>query len=129
MQYPNKFILNSDNSTTPAPLQGAKKIDLTTPASVSVRAFETVNFKETVYFDEPFDAIESIISCDEFPDANTFDNYYIEFGSTDLMASIDVSGNAVSLYVTFTNMWDATFTGERHFHAIVIPVKSPYNQS
>lgn len=126
MQYPNKFISNSNFASTPAPLEGAKKIDLTTPANVSVDAFELVEFQEQVLFENGFDAVEYIITCDEYPDVHIVNGSYVEYGATDLLVSIDIQNSAVILCAVFTNRWSATFPDVRHFHAVVIPIKTPY---
>ena len=129
MQYPNKFITNSTFASTPAPIDGAKKINLTTPANVSVGAFELVEFQEKVVFENGFDAVEYIITCEEFPDVKIINGSYVEYNLADLLVSIDIQGNTVSLCAVFTNHWASTFPAQRHFHAVVIPIKTPYEQS
>ena len=93
---PNTFISNSDFASTPAPLAGSKTIDLTTPASVSVQAFQTVEFISQVQFDEPFDTVDFILTCDEFPDIVIYNGYYYESDLTDLFVSVEISGTMVS---------------------------------
>ena len=126
---PNTFISNSDFASTPAPLAGSKTIDLTTPASVSVQAFQTVEFISQVQFDEPFDTVDFILTCDEFPDIVIYNGYYYESDLTDLFVSVEISGTMVSLVAVFTNFFSSTFPSARHFHAKVVPMKSPFNQS
>lgn len=129
MAYPNDFISNSDYASTPAPLEGAKKIDLTTPASVPVGALEVVEFSESVQFDKDFDAVEYIITCDEFPELVAINWSYSEYADADLFVSVSITGKRVSLVAVFTNFHASTFVGERHFHAVVVPIKSPFEQS
>lgn len=126
---PNTFISNSDFASTPAPLAGSKTIDLTTPASVYVDAFQTKVFIQQAQFDEPFDTVDFVITCDEFPDIVIYNSYYYETDMTDLFVSVEISGTMVSLVAVFTNFFSATFPSSRHFHARVVPMKSPFNQS
>ena len=126
---PNLFISNSDFASTPAPLAGSKTIDLTTPANVSVGALQTKMFIQQVQFDEPFDTVDFVLTCDEFPDIVIYNGYYYESDLTDLFVSVEISGTMVSLVAVFTNFFSATFPSARHFHAKVVPMKSPFNQS
>lgn len=129
MQYPNKFISHSDFASTPAPLQGAKKIDLTTPANVSVTPLETKEFRNYVTFDQPFDTVEYILTCDEYGDLIVYNGSISEYDDLDIFVSIDIQGNTVSLVAVFTNFIAGTMAEERHYHAVVTPIKSPYQQS
>lgn len=130
MPHPNNFISNSDYASTPAPLSGGKIIDLTTPANIQVYEYQTKVFSSTIYFDEPFDSVQYIITCDEFPNVSCINNGFTEFGLADMMVSLDISdNNSATLYATFTQFWDATFADVRHLHAYVVPIKSPFNQA
>lgn len=129
MQYPNKFISHSDFASTPAPLQGAKKIDLTTPANVSVGALQKKEFRQSVFFNEPFDTVEYILTCDEHNDLIVFDGSIAEYDDLDIFVSIEIQGTVVSLIAVFTNFTAGTMVNERHYHAVVAPIKSPYQQS
>lgn len=129
MQFPSKFITNSDFASTPAPLTGGQSIVLTTPASVSVQQLETKVYTQSVTFDDDFDTVDFIITCDEFPDINIYNGYYSEQGGSFLFVSVEISGRTVSLVAVFTAFWSATFTGSRTFRAVVVPMKTPYEQS
>ena len=129
MPFPSKFIANSDYASTPSSLEGGKKIDLTTPANVHVEALEIKKFSQSISFDEPFDTVEYIITCDEFPYVAQYNDMYREDNLTRLYAYIQINGKTITLTALFTDIISGTFPDERHFHAVVVPIKSPYNQS
>lgn len=129
MQYPNKFISNSDYASTPAPLEGAKTIDLTIPANTSVNPLEIKKFIEQVSFDKPFDSISYIISCDELPDITAYNSTYRLYDMLDIYVYIKIQGNVVSLISLYTDIIGGTCPTTYHFHTVVIPIKSPFEQS
>lgn len=131
MTQPSKFISNSDLSSTPSSLLGAKEVVLATPASVNVSALTPVEYKQTITFGQDFDTINFSISCDELPNINAY-NDYVEISNNagiNLWVSVEISGNNVSLVGVFGSIVGGTFSGSYTLRAIIVPIKSPFSQS
>lgn len=130
MPSPSKFIADSDLASTPAPMSGAVVLTITTPASQYVAERTTVEYKTETTISEGFDFVYSIITCDEAPEICAYNRYAsIDQSGVRCIASINIIGNKVQLWATYSSLLDATFTGSYTFRAIVIPMKSPYSQS
>lgn len=130
MQYPAKLIATSDMASTPAPLAGGRKITLNTPANVQVREMQLTRFEASTTFDEDFDAVEYIITCDQFPEMQIINSQFTWYSNADVFVSVEMrDSRSVALIAIFTNFWDATFPNALTFHAVVVPMKSPYSQS
>lgn len=130
MPSPSKFIANSDLASTPAPMSGAVVLTITTPASQYVAENTIVEYKTETTISDDFDFVYSIITCNEEPDICAYNRYAsIDQYGVRCDASINIVGNKIQLWATYSSLLDATFTGSYTFRAIVIPMKSPYSQS
>ena len=129
MPFPSKFISNSDLSSTPSSLEGAKTIVLSTPANVFVQGLSVVTHQSMTAFGGGFYSVDFIITCDQYPDINVY-NGYVEFSDNGvtMWASIEIVGNTVRLVATYASFWNATFAPSLTIRAVVIPIKSPFSQ-
>lgn len=129
MPFPSKFISNSDLSSTPSSLEGAKTIVLSTPANVFVQGLSVVTHQSMTAFGGGFDSVDFILTCDQHPDINVY-NGYVEFSDNGvtMWASIEIVGNTVRLVATYASFWNATFAPSLTIRAVVIPIKSPFSQ-
>lgn len=130
MPSPSKFIADSDLASTPAPMSGAVVLTITTPASQYVAEHTIVEYKTETTISGGFDFVYSIITCDEAPEICAYNRYAsIDQYGVRCIASINIIGNKIQLWATYSSLLDATFTGSYTFRAIVVPMKSPYSQS
>lgn len=130
MPSPSKFIADSDLASTPAPMSGAVVLTITTPASQHVAERTIVEYKTETTISGGFDFVYSIITCDEAPEICAYNRYAsIDQSDVRCIASINIIGDKIQLWATYSSLLDATFTGQYTFRAIVIPMKSPYSQS
>lgn len=130
MPSPSKFISNSDLASTPAPLSGAIVLTITTPASQYVGANTIVEYKTETTIDKDFDFVNTIITCDEYPNLCSYNRFLtIDQSGVRCDASVNIIGNKIQLFTTYSSLLNATFTGQYTFRAIIIPMKSPYSQS
>lgn len=91
---------------------------------------QLTRFEATTTFDEDFDAVEYVITCDQFPEMQIINSQFIWYSDADVFVSVEMrDSRTVALVAIFTNFWDATFADALTFHAVVVPMKSPYSQS
>lgn len=130
MTSPSKFIASSDFASTPAPLAGAKEITFTTPASQYVSALNFVEFHADVAIGEDFDTLLYILTCDELPDLCAY-NWALTIDDLEgqINASVVPMQNNARLLISYSAIANHTFSGAYTFRAVVVPIKSPYNQS
>lgn len=130
MPSPSKFIADSDFASTPAPMSGAIVLTITTPVSQYVAENTIVEYKTEMTISEDFDFVYSIITCDEVPEICAYNRYAsIDQSGVRCDASINIVGNKIQFWTTYSALLNATFTGSYTFRAIVIPIKSPYEQA
>lgn len=130
MPSPSKFIANSDLASTPAPMSGAITLSITTPASQYVAENTIVEYSTEATVSDDFDFVYSIITCDEEPTICAYNEYAsIDQYGIRCDASINIVGDKIQLWATYSSLLNATFTGSYTFRAIVIPIKSPCGQS
>lgn len=130
MPYPARLIADSDLSSTPAPLAGAITLELKTPANVVTQGLSPITFESSYTFDEQFDTVDYILSCDELPDVMTYNSYLEENNNlTTVWVFIKLEGRTVKLTAIFDSTDGGTFEPSRTFRATVIPTKSPFSAS
>lgn len=130
MTQPSKFIADSDLSSTPSSLMGAKEIVLTTPANVNVPALGVAEYRQSVSFGQDFDSVNFSITCDELPNINAYNGYIeVEQNAINLWVSIEIANNTVSLVGVISGLVGGTFANSYTFRAVVVPIKTPYSQS
>lgn len=129
MTSPSKFQSSSDYSSTPAPLTGAKQLVLTTPASQYVPALGDIEYYSEITISEDFDTLLFILTCDEVPSICSYNTILRVGGATHIDACVIPVNNKARLVAVYTSIDGGTFTGSYTFRAVVIPIKSPYNQS
>lgn len=130
MTSPSKFISSSDYSSTPAPLSGAREITFTTPASQYVQALNFVEYHSDITIGEDYDTLLYIITCDQLPDLCAYNwALTIDYLSGQINANIFPIQNKARLLISYSATDNHTFSGSYTFRAVVVPIKSPYNQS
>lgn len=130
MPYPSRYISNSDLSSTPSSLDGAKTITLVTPANVYVSTRTVVTYQSAITFAHDFDTVDFILTCDQYPDINVYNGYIQIYGvgGVTFWASVEIVDNVVRLVATYSSFWNATFPDSLTIRAVVVPLVSPFSQ-
>lgn len=131
MNYPTRFILNSDYASIPAPLLPPVKLSVTAPTGMAIPNFAMNTVDTFAYLDGDFDFLNWEISCDQYPQMSVHNGILRvdtpEFGS--VIATVDPLENGTVRFRAYTSGSGTTqryLTHDYTFRATVMPMRSPF---
>lgn len=126
MTQPSKFISNSDFASTPSSLLRPKHLILTPPASFNIVAYEPTVFSTSATFERDFDSFVAYVWMDD--DSAMLINGQIKVRSTadGWIKVVMKNSRTVVLQAIYSEFWATTVTNNHTFHAVVVPILSPY---
>lgn len=126
MTQPSKFISNSDFASTPSSLLPPKHLILTPPSSFEVQALVPTVFSSSATFPRDFDSFVAYLWMDNEPEMLINGQIKVLDTANGWIKVEMRNSRTVVLRAVYSQFWDTTVTNNHTFHAVVVPILSPY---
>lgn len=126
MTQPSKFISSSNFASTPSSLLQPKHLVLTPPASFQVYEKEATVFRTSAKFAQDFDSFVAYLWMDNEPEMLINGQIYIRTNADGWVKVVMTDSRTCELQAIYSEFWDTTVSNTHTFHAVVVPILSPY---